>query len=266
MKRLNILKSLVTIAIIVVTLSSCRFVSEKSELKGRNFICVVDFSSSKNSAERQEFYMNVIKNNIIRNLTMTDRITVIPIDKASVTNSSEILIADLSAKDFTPEMASPMEEDDLTKKNFKNYKDSLAIIFETSFKNAIADRTKQSQGTDLLGALENVKGYTKPVYDNYVIFLSDMMNYTSFLNMEPSNTNFTNASVDEILKKLPGIEMPNTTALVLTANQVDVSAQHFSLVNSFWAKYFSKNNIKLYDYSSASVSKLDELMTLPLSK
>jgi hypothetical protein len=60
--------------------------------------------------------------------------------------------------------------------------------------------------------------------------------------------------------------MPNTTVLVLTAKQVEASSEHFKLVQSFWTKYFQKNKIKLYDYNSASVAKLNELMALPVNE
>jgi len=60
--------------------------------------------------------------------------------------------------------------------------------------------------------------------------------------------------------------MPNTTALVLTGEQVEVTPAHFSLVQSFWSSYFIKNNIKLYNYNSGSVAKLNELMSLDITK
>lgn len=197
---------------------------------------------------------------------MTDKLTVIPIDKASVTNSSEILITDLSTKDFEPDASSPMETDKITQDNFTKFKDTLALTFETSFNKSVSDRTLQNQGTDLIGALNNVKGYIKTNADNYIILLSDMMNYTTTLSMEPSNTDFTIGTLELYLQKLPLIEMKNTTALVLTADQPSISAEHFKLVQRFWTQYFIRNSIKLYDYSSASVSKLNELMVLPVSK
>ena len=153
-----------------------------------------------------------------------------------------------------------------TLKTIKKYKDTLSMNFELSFRKAVSDRTLQNQGTDLIGAMNNVKGYIKSNDDNYVIFMSDMMNYTNTLIMEPSNTQFSNANLVSILNKLPGIEIQNATAIVITGDQPVVTSEHFELVKSFWTQYFKKNNIKLYDYSSASVSKLNELMSLPVSK
>lgn len=264
MKQVYFLKLTLLFTALIFVFSSCRDISFKQKRKVRNFVCVVDFSSSPNSLERQEFYLNVIKNNVIKNLALTDRIIVIPLDKASTTNSSEIFIENLSLKDFSPDNASPMEEDQLTQQNFKIYKDSMGIFFENSYRKCMSDR--QSEGTDLFGAINNVKGYFNPDDDNYIIFLSDMMNYTEALKMEPSNSQFTTASIDGILKGLPGITMQNVMALVLTGNEVGVSQEHFDLVHLFWDGYFKKNNIKLYNYSSAAVSKIDELMALPLHK
>ena len=93
-----------------------------------------------------------------------------------------------------------------------------------------------------------------------------MMNWSSVLNMEPGNSGFNSKTIDGILNDVPNYELPNTTALVLTAEQVEVSPAHFQLVETFWTKYFFKNHIKLYDYNSASVSKLNEMMALPVSE
>ncbi len=261
MKQNYSLKTVLLLAACAFILFSCSRVS-KSGKKTRNIVCVVDFSSSANSRERQEFYLNVIKTNVIKQLSPTDRIIVLPIDKASTTNSAEIYIENLSTRDFSPENASPMEEDQLTQKNFTTYKDSMEIAFENNFRKCISDR--QIEGTDLFGALNNIKGYIVPTDDNYILFLSDMMNYTKELNMEPSNTQFVQTAFESILKKVPGISMQNTTALVLTGKQDGVTQEHFELVKSFWEKYFERNGIKLYSYSSATVSKVDELMALPL--
>ncbi len=257
---------LIVLITVTISITSCHIIYDKPKPKTRNFICVVDFSSATNSQERQAFYMTVIKNNIIKQLALTDRITVLPVDKASVTNSSEILIIDLSIKDFEPDASSPMETDKITQENFSKFKDSLGISFETCFNKSVSNRTLQNQGTDLFGALNNVKGYIKTNADNYIVFLSDMMNYTNTLIMEPSNPNFSKNNLDAILNKLSGINLPNTTVLVLTADQPGLTTEHFDLVKTFWTQYFNRNKIKLYDYSSASVSKLNDLMSLPISK
>ncbi|MBK6632897.1 MAG: hypothetical protein IPG38_00020 [Chitinophagaceae bacterium] len=72
--------------------------------------------------------------------------------------------------------------------------------------------------------------------------------------------------MSDFLDKVPNYEMLNATALILTAEQVEVTPEHFKLVQTFWTKYFTKNQIKLFDYNSASLSKLNELMTLPITE
>jgi len=266
MKKSFLLKTFIALAVIVCSLSSCKWGQERTAPRGKNIICVVDFSDSKNAAERLQFYMTVIKDNIIPNLGLYDKITVIPIDKASITNSSDILLKDLSVKNFEPDMASPLEEEQITKDNLKKYKDTLATEFAQNFQAAINSRNKSNQGTDIFGALEVVKGKLSSSDDNYMILLSDMMNWSSSLNMEPKNDKFNMSSMSDFLDKVPNYEMLNATALILTAEQVEVTPEHFKLVQTFWTKYFTKNQIKLFDYNSASLSKLNELMTLPITE
>ena len=260
MTKALFIKAIVSLAVILILYSSC---NNKSEPVRKNIICLVDFSDSKNAAERLQFYMTVIKDNIIPKLSFTDKITVIPIDKASITNASDILLFDLSTKDFEPESASPMEEEQITKDNLKKFTDSLAASFSQNFQSAIDSRNKTNHGTDIFGALEVVKGKIKANDDNVIILLSDMMNYTTTLKMEPENTEFNAKSLNDLLNKVPNYEMPNTTVLVLTADQSYISQTHFKLVQNFWTQYFEQNKIKLYDYNSASVSKLNELLSLP---
>ena len=145
MRQSYIIKSIIAFTAILFLFSSC---GDKSEPKGKNIICLVDFSDSKNAAERLQFYMTVIKDNIIPKLSYTDKITVIPIDRASITNSSDILLADLSTKDFEPDAASPMEEEQITKDNLKKFTDSLATSFAQTFQAAIDNRNKTSDQPD----------------------------------------------------------------------------------------------------------------------
>lgn len=263
MKKTYIFRVFIASIAAFILLSSCKWGEKHVAPKGKNIICVVDFSDSKNAATRLQFYMTVIKDNIIPTLGLHDKIVVMPIDKASITNSSDILLDDLSERTFEPDMASPMEEEQIIKENLKKFKDSLAIAFSRNFQVAVNSRSISSHGTDIFGALDIAKSKLRKGDDNYLILLSDMMNWSNTLNMEPGNNNFNKGTVDEILGNVPDITMPNTTALVLTAEQVEVSAEHFQLVQSFWTKYFAKNQVRLFDYNSASISKLDEMLNLP---
>jgi hypothetical protein len=262
MRQLYLLKPIIALIVFTFLLSSCKWGAKREAPKGKNIICVVDFSHSKNAVERLQFYKTVIQDNIIPKLGLNDKIAVIPIDKASITNSSDILLKDLSTKNFEPDMASNMELDQITNANLNKYKDTLQIEFASNFQIALEKRDKSNQGTDIFGALEVVKGKLKTRDDNYLIMLSDMMNWSSTLIMEPSNNGFNSKMIDNILSKLPNNDMPNTTVLVLTGEQVEVTPEHFKLVQTFWEKYFNKNNIKIYDYNSASLFKLNEIMNL----
>ena len=266
MKHRHSFKYISFLLIIISLLFSCQWGKKRPAPKGKNIICVIDFSDSKNVSERLTFYGNVIKDNIIPKLGIYDKITVIPIDKASLTNSTDILLKDLSSINFIPDQASPMEEQQLTENNLKKYKETLSQDFAVSYKKAIDSRSQVNHATDIFGALEVVKSKLRLNDDNYIIILSDMMNYSNTLNMEPNNSNFNYKTLESVLSTVPSYNMPNTTALVLTGEQVEVTPSHFSLVQLFWTKYFDKNNIKLYDYNSGSISKLNELLSLDLKK
>lgn len=239
-------------------LNSCK---ANKNAEGRNIICLVDFSESVSSEERLAFYMSAIRNHILSKLSYHDRITVMPVDRASLTNAAELLTADLSKVDFEPENASPMEEEQIMQTNLQKYKDSLALSFAAKFEQAVTSRNKTKTGTDIFGALEVIKNRTNAPGDNVMILFSDMMNYSPVLKMEPSNRAFKRNTLNSCIDNVPSVSLQNTTVLVITADQSHIPADHFSLVQSFWKLYFEKNNIRLYDYSSSSLNKLDELMT-----
>jgi hypothetical protein len=258
-KSTNILA--ITLLFATITLmNSCKCGQKREEPKGKNIVCLIDFSDAKNANERLLFYMTSIKENIIPKLGLNDKLTVLPIDRASVTNSSDIFLANLSQKNFEPEMASPMEEEQIIQDNLKKYKDTLSVKFEESFQKAINNRNKSSLGTDIFGALEVAKNKLNSSDVNYICLFSDMMNWTNTLKMEPQD--FNAGKLEHSLSKAQNVDLSNANIIVLTGEQLEVSADHFNLVKSFWTKYFQSNNAKLYDYNSGSLTKLKEAMNL----
>jgi hypothetical protein len=167
-KSTNILAITLLIATIAL-MTSCKCGQKREEPKGKNIVCLIDFSDAKNANERLLFYMTSIKENIIPKLGLNDKLTVLPIDRASVTNSSDIFLANLSQKNFEPEMASPMEEEQIIQDNLKKYKDTLSVKFEESFQTAINNRNKSSLGTDIFGALEVAKNKLSSSDENYIL-------------------------------------------------------------------------------------------------
>lgn len=258
-KSTNILAITLLIATIAL-MTSCKCGQKREEPKGKNIVCLIDFSDAKNANERLLFYMTSIKENIIPKLGLNDKLTVLPIDRASVTNSSDIFLANLSQKNFEPEMASPMEEEQIIQDNLKKYKDTLSVKFEESFQTAINNRNKSSLGTDIFGALEVAKNKLSSSDENYICLFSDMMNWTNTLKMEPQD--FNAGKLEHSLAKAQNVDLSNANIIVLTGEQLEVSADHFNLVKSFWTKYFQSNNAKLYDYNSGSLTKLKEVMNL----
>jgi len=228
---------------------------------GMNVICLVDLSDSGSELQRKTFYMNIIRDTVIPMLDKHDKITVIPIDDASVTNSAEIFRADLSSENFEPEFASPMESDSLEQKKFQEYISSLKAEFETSYRQVTEKRASYGRATDLFGALEQSEKLLDKKKRNIVILLSDMMHYTATLKMEPDNPAFNRESLDAAVKSSPPFSLPGATALVLTGELSDISTDHFMLVKSFWSRYFDQNGIAIHDYSSTSTQKLEELLS-----
>jgi hypothetical protein len=228
--------------------------------KTRNVIVMVDLSSSPRVPDRHLFYKGVISKEIISNLGEKDKLTVIPIDRSSVTNAQEIFLADLSKEDFTPEMGSPLEIEKITKENLEKYKATMLPSFESAFDKAVAARTPLSNETDIFGALESARRYALSDRPNYVIMLSDMMNYTKVFSMEPSNKGFTREKLNDLIANAPKVSLKNYVFLVLTGDESGIDPSHFSAVQEFWTKYFDKNDARLYDYSSVSRSKVDDLI------
>lgn len=262
MKRLTTFFTIFLLFTFIGLFTSCKWGQKRELPKGKNIICLIDFSEAKNSNERLKFYMTAIKNNIIPQLGLYDKITVLPIDKASVTNSSDIFLTNLAEENFEPVMASPMEKKELIQDSLNKYRKTLSVTFEQCFQTAINNRSKTSLETDIFGALENAKDKLSSRDDNYIVIFSDMMNWTKTIKMEPQASNFNAKNLTSVLSKAPSINLSNATIIILTGEQVDISADHFNLVKLFWTKYFEINNSKLYDYNSASLTKLKEIMTL----
>lgn len=254
--KLNFFCLSALLLLITFSLSSCI----KQTPTGTKVICLVDLSESGNTMQRKEFYRNIIRDTVIPSLGLHDALIVIPIDNASVTNSASIFQCDLSKKEFEPEFASPMEVENLIQKNLKQYKSGLKSEFETSYSQALEKRASYGKATDLFGAIEQASKMLDSKNRNVVIFLSDMMNYSSQLKMEPGNSSFNRSSLDNAVKKAPKHSLPGSTAIVLTGELSDTSTDHFNLVKSFWSSYFEQNSITLYDYSSTSTLKLEELL------
>ncbi|GAB3507400.1 hypothetical protein [Emticicia fontis] len=247
-------------------LYSCKWGTVKNTLSGRSILCLIDFSDASTSAERLDFYREVIKKHILPALQATDKLTIIPIDKASITNAADILNKDLTKLNFVPDDVSPIEEDEIMQKNLHLYIDTLSQMLDKNMDDAIANRKSINHGTDILGAIEVLKGKLKKEDDNYIVFFSDMMNWGPELKMEPQDKAFNAATLISYLDKTALLKLERTTALVLTGEQNEADPTHFKLVREFWTKYFERCKITLYDYSSASPAKLDEMMAQPLSK
>lgn len=240
--------------------SACSDLISPPKAKVRNLICVIDFSSSKNADQRQKFYAQAIKEQIVNNLGPHDKLTILPLDKSSVTNSVEILSEDFNAQKIVPEYGGPKDIKEKTEKNLQEQRSRVQEKFDQAFSKASEARKAESGGTDIIGLLKVLRTHIKPEDKNYIVFFSDMMNYSTELKMEKEGPDFNLKSLDSLVSKATAIDLKGVTVLVLTGDQPDIPRPHFELVQQFWTKYFEKNGASLFDYSSATTSKLNDLM------
>lgn len=228
-------------------------------VKQKNIICLIDFSETPEYESRMEHLRGVVNNSIISKIGYNTKLTVLPIDKASVSSSKEILCGlTLDQFDYIPEMTAAADEEKIATENLKKATDSLKTLFNQNFSDALKYRkeNKLDKGTDIIGALDQSKRYISNDGENLVIILSDMMNWTDNLKMEQGN--FSSNSIETALKKSAPISLGNTKIFVYTGSTSYISGEHYKTVQGFWTKYFNQNNVSLIDYSSGAVSKLEE--------
>jgi len=231
----------------------------------KNIICYVDFSVNPNRDKRVADYAELINNSIIKNMSFNDRIVILPIDNGTITNNIELLDKSLKKQfDYIPDGTSPLDEDRVAQENLSKDIKVMTDDFNASITKAIITRANLTKGTDILGALNGIGTYYQEGQKNIVVFLSDMMNWSSNLKMEQGS--FTANMVDKKLAELPTLDGQKATVLVHAGDITNISNDHYNTINSFWTKYFDKNNFLLDDYSSTGKSKLEEIIEAPIKQ
>jgi hypothetical protein len=261
MKKISSTLSLIAFAFLVTILvSSCG-----KEKVHKNIICYVDFSENPNRDKRVAYYVEVINNSIIKNMSFNDRIVILPIDNGTITNNIELLDKSLNKQfDYIPDGTSPLDEDRVAQENLDKDIKAMTDEFNANITKAITDRANLTKGTDILGALNGVGTYYQAGQKNIVVLLSDMMNWSSNLKMEQGS--FTANLVDKKLAELPTLDGQKAIVLVHTGDITNISNDHYNSVNGFWKKYFDKYNFSLNDYSSSGKSKLEEIIKTPIKQ
>lgn len=242
--------SLILTMAICITIQSC-----KKEKIHRNIICLVDFSVNPQWEARLDYYEDVIASSVVPNMSYEDRLVVLPIDNGSVTNSEELLDDSLKKQfDYIPDGTSPMVEDEVSETNLKKDLEKIAEKLSENLQNTRASRSDLKKGTDILGALSGATNYYQPGQRNIIILLSDMMNWSSKLKMEPGS--FDSAMIEAKLSEIGVIDGQGTVVIVHTGDITNVSNEHFLTIKDFWTRFFKQNGFSLEDFSSAGRSNL----------
>jgi len=251
-------KSSFTILIFAITAATfCFTFTSCTKEKKKAIVCLIDFSETPEWNSRMEMLKQVTINSIISKISFNTSLVILPLDKASASGSEELLSGrTLNEFDYIPDMTAPPDEDRVSQENLQKTKDSLKQEFSQLFDKALQSRVGLQKGTDIFGALEQAKRYLPEGGQNIIILLSDMMNWSNDLKMEPGN--FNTASIEQALKKVPAANLSNAKILIYTGQTGYLPADHFKTVQQFWEKYFSQNNIQLVDYSSGAITKLEE--------
>ncbi len=234
----------VLVFLFTITFFSC---SNSKSNESSNFICLVDFSKSI-PPSTLDWYREVIKNNIIANLGAKDRVTVLPIDYGSQTSSSEIFVADLQKQSFRKQFDSPLQQDIIAKRRLKIYIDSIEVLFDSAFNKAKVERSKYSQGTDIIGGFTQANKYFTPGQNNMMVAFTDMIQETEQLDLYKSLS--SEKDINILLKKAPIPNFNKFDVFIMTGEQPKIKIEKYELLKKFWQTYFSKTNLNLIQYES----------------
>ncbi|MFN8288985.1 MAG: hypothetical protein U0U70_01890 [Chitinophagaceae bacterium] len=237
--------------LLVTVLVSCH----KKETP-KNIIVPVDFSASRDSIAIA-WYKETIKNAIIRNMGVEDRITVLPVDGGSELWSQEVFSYDFSKNKYTNEYAG-LQADDVKRENFRDTAAKAMALFEQAFDRAVAERKQLSQVTDIFGSLRLTKKYVLTGHQNVLILFSDMQQSETGEELNLEKKVLTKPETETFLKKAVPVDLKGTDIIVLTGSQTNVTPEKFSALQTFWTKYFDKCGARAIDYSTGTAIKLEE--------
>lgn len=246
--------NLFLLAAITAAFTTCQ--SKKEQAK--NYIIPVDFSSSRDSSVIA-WYKATIVTSILNKAGSKDKVIVLPVDRHSELWGQEIFKVDYGEYEYGNEHAG-LQREQIERKNFSDTVNSAASRFITLFEAAQLQRKGSANGTDILGSLRQCQKYLSADYQNVIVFLSDMEQSTEKGELDLERKDLSKLALDASIEKAERIDLDNCKIVVLTGPQVKTSPANFNLVKGFWTDYFTKCKAQLIDYSSAAVTKLEELV------
>jgi hypothetical protein len=255
-KSKNKIMKQLRLTFLFVAIASCITSSCKHHQQPKNIIVLPDLSDSRDSAIIN-WYEETTKNSVLARMGTKDRLTVLPVDHNSETWGQEIFKIDFSKNDYRNEYAG-LQSNEVEKKNFADSVATAIQQFEISFNAARTSRISFNKGTDILGALKQAQKYFIPGDKNIIVLLSDMLQATDKTKMDFENHFNDLDEIDHYLSSAEKTDLRNMHIIVLTGAQSRIKPEKFSVIKSFWEKYFVQCHGQLVDYSSGAVSILEE--------
>lgn len=245
--------------IVIVFFSGMTLILNGCEQAQRfNIIGLVDFSSRDSTLI--DWYKVTFHTSVIGNLGPKDRLTLLPIDYNSQTAGTELFRIDFSRHTYTNEFAG-LQADEVEKKNHQDSTATAMARFDQSFDAARKARMALPEGTDIFGALRQVQKYVIPGYKTVLVITSDMLQFTDKVNMNFEAHLNTVEEIDRYLSIVEKADLTGIQVIVLTGPQPTITPQKFNAVKGFWQQYFTLCNGRLIDYSSGSVSKVEQVIS-----
>lgn len=261
---------------LIISLSSC------ATEKRRNIDIEIDNSTSV-SPQTFERYVDIIINDIIKNMKEKDCLSIKFIDECSLTQSDRIFNLDLSQKDFSEGTDGFNNAADSIKMRIEKFiNDSISVSLRNIIYKSKSQRADCSQYTNIIEALNQSIGLKKELanydseldialnnaagedtynYENVIIIFSDMINedrgnkysFTGFSRINEKDIN-DKLSQLEAEKRIPDLRDYKIIVCGATAsNKLALNADtQIKNIKLFWDQFFriSGSNLIAYGYDT----------------
>lgn len=239
-----------TITIIALLVTTAFFTSCsmgcKNGSNGKNIVKLIDISQSI-KPEVLDWYIQTTEKDICANLSQFDKITILPIDGASQTASKALLEIDLFElrSEWDVMGLNANETDKLKKEAFAKFIHSKMEELKATIAQAKINRREVGNRTDILGALEVAQSKFDPNFDNSIVIMSDMEQYTENCKMcekgkasdwlsQTANVKYSNIS--------------NFSITVITGEQMAMPGPYYNEIKTYWKEFFTTQGVKSLSY------------------
>ncbi len=240
----------------------------QNEKRRINCICYIDYSGSLSEKTLND-YIDIIGNDLMKNLNQYDRLIVLPIDEGSLREPVKLINEDMSKMNFTKHSDGFTHSQDSITKRIHNYVITRCDFIRSTLKYQKDSRKHFADQTNIVGAIQQsknlfeindeddllkgagrfVSGKNLIITENIVVLFSDMINESedaNFSNRIPSSEK----EIDNLLLKLKNEgKIPNLKDIKVFVNgRTGKSNQQVERIQRFWEKYFEIADAKLLAY------------------